>query len=161
MILLLFDTWCGGLAYAIPGSSSRAHPNIIQKKFLHNDASLTREHFNSINAEVSAQITLLRHCTDVILSRFEVNRQPHECSSRFPVDVGHVFLEDGVVISWRGCLDTAKGEHFADTLIEWQVENMLQRASRSGQFETLVYHSAIDPQKVIRQRRVRWSCSVP
>ncbi|CAM9119629.1 unnamed protein product, partial [Hapterophycus canaliculatus] len=28
-----------------------------------------------------------------------------------------------------------------------QVENMLSRASRSGQFETLVYHSAIDPKK--------------
>lgn len=29
-----------------------------------------------------------------------------------------------------------------------QVENILQRAGRTGQFETLVYHSAIDPKKV-------------
>lgn len=37
-----------------------------------------------------------------------------------------------------------------------QVENMLSRASRSGQFETLVYHSAIDPKKV----RQAISCKV-
>lgn len=36
-----------------------------------------------------------------------------------------------------------------------QVENMLSRASRGGQFETLVYHSAIDPKQVKTSFSVR------
>lgn len=41
-----------------------------------------------------------------------------------------------------------------------QVENMLSRASRGGQFETLVYHSAIDPKQVMVSPCTRTKCIV-
>lgn len=61
-----------------------------------------------------------------------------------------MFKHDLIHCMICSCLNIifSKGFEYDVWYREWQVENILSRANRKGQFETLVYHSAIDPKKV-------------